>query len=160
MRSVITVGITRPRQRPGPTSSGPVYSTPSNPTHQCGIGCCNNFREERLSDCSGLYRLFLCEVYLQIIAGNEKLPFLGLLKNLPVFLKVMVTAPSRILALITRVLENPQFQGEEKAYPGSSAFDRGEAYPSRFRTNADARAARRGAWLICFLKAGVTGKKT
>ena len=55
------------------------------------------------------YRLFLCEVYLQIIAGNERLPLLGLLKNLPVILKVMVTAPSRIRALIRRVLENPQF---------------------------------------------------
>ena len=54
-------------------------------------------------------RLFLSEVYLQIIAGNEKLPFLILLKNLPILMMVMVTAPSRIRALMMRVLENPSF---------------------------------------------------
>ena len=55
------------------------------------------------------YRLFLCEVYLQIIAGNEKLPIVVLLKNLPIILNVMVTAPSRIRALMTRFLEDPHF---------------------------------------------------
>ncbi len=54
-------------------------------------------------------RLYLAEVYLQIIAGNEKLPLLTLLKNLPILLKVMVTAPSRIRALVNRVQANPQF---------------------------------------------------
>jgi hypothetical protein len=87
------------------------------------------------------YRLFLCEVYLQIIAGNEKLPLVVLLKNLPILLKVMVTAPSRIRALMTRFLEDPQFnpmgyfpgraqltpgpavQGKKEACPRGSAFD-------------------------------------
>jgi tetratricopeptide (TPR) repeat protein len=55
------------------------------------------------------YRLSLAEVYLQIIAGQEKPPFLTLLKNLPILLNIMVTAPSRIRALIRRVLENPHF---------------------------------------------------
>ena len=55
------------------------------------------------------YRLFLCEVYLLIIGGNEKLPFATLLKNLRILLKVMATASSRIRALMTRVLENPRF---------------------------------------------------
>ena len=55
------------------------------------------------------YRLFLCEVYLQIIGGNEKLPFGVLLKNLPILLNVMVTASSRIRALTTRIMENPHF---------------------------------------------------
>ena len=32
-----------------------------------------------------------------------------MLKNLPILLKVMVTASSRIPALMTRVLENPHF---------------------------------------------------
>jgi hypothetical protein len=54
-------------------------------------------------------RLYLAEVYLQIIAGNEKTTFTTLLKNLPVLLKVMATASSRIRALVTRVLANPQF---------------------------------------------------
>jgi hypothetical protein len=59
--------------------------------------------------CADWYRLFLGEVYLQIIAGNEKPPFLTLLKNLPIILEAMITASSRISTLITRVRENPQF---------------------------------------------------
>jgi AAA ATPase domain/Adenylate and Guanylate cyclase catalytic domain len=58
------------------------------------------------------YRLVLAEVYLQIIGGNEKLPVPTLLKNLPILLKVMVTAHSRIRALLMRVLENPHFYPE------------------------------------------------
>ena len=54
-------------------------------------------------------RLYLAEVYLQIIAGNEKPRLLTLLKNLPILIKVMATASSRIRALLTHVLENPQF---------------------------------------------------
>jgi tetratricopeptide (TPR) repeat protein len=53
-------------------------------------------------------RLTLCEVYLQIISGNEKLPFLSLLKNLPTVVKVMVIAPAPIRSLMARLLENPQ----------------------------------------------------
>jgi hypothetical protein len=55
----------------------------------------------------GFWLIFLSEVYLQIIGGKEKLPFLGLMKNLPILLKVMVTASARIRALVTPVLENP-----------------------------------------------------
>ena len=55
------------------------------------------------------YRLFLCEVFLEIIAGKEKPPLRVLLRNLPVLVKVMVTAPSSIRALTTHVLKNPQF---------------------------------------------------
>ena len=55
------------------------------------------------------YRLFLCEVYLQVIGGNEKLALNSLLKNLPILLKVMITASSRIRALMARFVENPQF---------------------------------------------------
>jgi tetratricopeptide (TPR) repeat protein len=58
------------------------------------------------------FRLVLCEVYLQIIAGNEKPPLPVLLKNLPIILKVIVTAPSRIRALVASVLENPTFDPE------------------------------------------------
>jgi hypothetical protein len=54
-------------------------------------------------------RLHLCEVYLQILGGNEKPPFLVLFKNLPFLIKVRVTAPSRIRSLMARFLENPQF---------------------------------------------------
>jgi hypothetical protein len=55
------------------------------------------------------YRLFLAEVYLQIIAGNDRPSAATLLKNLPVLVRVITTASSRIPALMTRVLENPQF---------------------------------------------------
>jgi len=58
------------------------------------------------------YRLFLAEVYLQIIGGNEKLPFPTLLKNLPILLKVMITAPSRVHALVRRILEDPHLHPE------------------------------------------------
>ena len=54
-------------------------------------------------------RLNLAEVYLQIIAGNEKPPLPTLLRNLPILVRVMVTAPSRIPDLLKRVLANPHF---------------------------------------------------
>jgi hypothetical protein len=43
------------------------------------------------------------------VAKNEKVPLLTLLKNLPILLKVIVTASSRIPALTMRILENPHF---------------------------------------------------
>jgi tetratricopeptide (TPR) repeat protein len=55
------------------------------------------------------YRLFLSEVYLQIISGNERLPLLILLKNLPTLLRVRVSASARIRSMTTRTLENPHF---------------------------------------------------
>ena len=54
-------------------------------------------------------RFILCEVYLQIIAGNDKPPFKTVLRNLPILLKVMISASSRICALATHCLENPHF---------------------------------------------------
>jgi hypothetical protein len=50
--------------------------------------------KEGYRDMADWSRLYLAEVYLEIIAGREKPPFLTLLKNLPILLKVMVTAPS------------------------------------------------------------------
>jgi class 3 adenylate cyclase/tetratricopeptide (TPR) repeat protein len=55
------------------------------------------------------YRSTLAEVYLQIIIGSEKPPFPVLLKNLPILLKVKLSASARIRALIAHVLENPRF---------------------------------------------------
>lgn len=54
-------------------------------------------------------RLNLAEAYLEIIAGKEKPPFPVLLKNLPILLKVMVTASSRIRALTMHVLRYPHY---------------------------------------------------
>jgi hypothetical protein len=52
-------------------------------------------REEKHGnrDFADFCRILLADVYLQIIARNEKLPFLVLLKNLPTLLKVSVNAP-------------------------------------------------------------------
>jgi hypothetical protein len=55
------------------------------------------------------YRGFLIEIYLQIISGNEKLPLSTLLRNLPVLLRVTISASSRIRALIARIQENTHF---------------------------------------------------
>jgi class 3 adenylate cyclase len=55
-------------------------------------------------------RLGLAEIYLQMIAGNEKPPPLPILiRNLPTVLRVMITAHSRIPDLLKRVMANPQF---------------------------------------------------
>jgi class 3 adenylate cyclase len=62
--------------------------------------------KEGYRDAVDWYRGSLAEVYLEIIAGNEKLPFTTLLKNLPILLRILATASSRIRALITQVLEN------------------------------------------------------
>jgi hypothetical protein len=50
----------------------------------------------------------LCEIYLQIISGNEKPPLAILLKNLPTLLKVLFTVSARIHGLTKHVLENRQ----------------------------------------------------
>jgi hypothetical protein len=66
-------------------------------------------REKEYRTVADWARTLLGDVYLQILAGNEKVPLLTLLKNLPILLKVIVTASSRIPALMTRILENPHF---------------------------------------------------
>jgi len=55
------------------------------------------------------YGGFLCEVYLEIIGSNERLPIPVLLKNLPVILRVRLTGSSRIHALTAQIMENPLF---------------------------------------------------
>jgi hypothetical protein len=63
-------------------------------------------------------RVFLAEMYLQIISGNEKLPLWSLVRNLPIILKVMTIAPSRVRSLTNQVLENAYFDpaGHHVAY--------------------------------------------
>jgi hypothetical protein len=55
------------------------------------------------------YRLFLSEVYLQILAGDEKASLSTLLKNLPILVKIFITASARIRAMMTYFLANPYF---------------------------------------------------
>jgi tetratricopeptide (TPR) repeat protein len=59
-----------------------------------------------------LYRLQLGEIYARIVTGSEKVPLTILLRNLPILLKAMATAPSRLGALTACVLENPHFDPE------------------------------------------------
>src|SRR6516164_7618273 len=53
-------------------------------------------RKKRYRDAADWYRLFLAEIYLQIIEGNEKPPIMVLLKNIPVLLDVTLTASRKI----------------------------------------------------------------
>jgi class 3 adenylate cyclase/tetratricopeptide (TPR) repeat protein len=76
------------------------------------------------------YRLFLGEVYLQIIDGNEKLPFALLLKNLPILLTVMATASSRVPALMAHVLANPRFHPDGHI-PGRAQMILGLLYKAK-----------------------------
>jgi peptide/nickel transport system ATP-binding protein len=53
-------------------------------------------------------RIILCEIYLNIIGGYQALPLPTLLRNLPILLKVRVTASSRIRSTMTLMLEELQ----------------------------------------------------
>jgi hypothetical protein len=68
-----------------------------------------NREKEGYRDVADWLRLFLSEIYLQIIGGNEKLPFMLLVRNLSVLVKLTATASSRIPVLMALVLENPRF---------------------------------------------------
>jgi hypothetical protein len=55
------------------------------------------------------FRLSLCEIYLEIIAGNEKPAAKVLARNLLTIMKVMFTAERRISTLVECARLNPQF---------------------------------------------------
>jgi class 3 adenylate cyclase len=71
-------------------------------------------RQERqgYSAAADWYCGFLAEVYLQILAKNTKMSLPKLLKNLPIIVKLTLTASSRIRLLMTRILENPRYDRE------------------------------------------------
>ena len=54
-------------------------------------------------------RTLLCEIYLEIIAGTEKPPAKVLARNLITLATIMFTAQKRIIGLIQRVHQNPDF---------------------------------------------------
>jgi hypothetical protein len=54
------------------------------------------------------YRLFLCEIYLEIISGKDKPPMRVLLRNFFTLAAVTNTAQKRIRALVERVRQNPR----------------------------------------------------
>jgi hypothetical protein len=53
------------------------------------------------------YRMFLCEIYLEIIAGQEKPPAKVLARNIVMLVRVIFTAQKRICALVERVRQPP-----------------------------------------------------
>jgi AAA ATPase domain len=55
------------------------------------------------------YRMNLCEIYLEIISGNERPPAKVLAQNWVTLVAVMFTAQKRISELVERVRQNPQF---------------------------------------------------
>jgi len=65
--------------------------------------------QEGYRDAANWYSFFLSEVYFEIIGGKGRPPFRTLVRNLPTLLKVMITASSRIRALMSDALENPHF---------------------------------------------------
>ena len=62
------------------------------------------------------FRILLCQVYLEIIEGNEKPPFSVLVQNLPTLLWVKILGPSRIRASLNRI--GPVF----RTYHGPDSF--------------------------------------
>jgi predicted ATPase/class 3 adenylate cyclase len=58
------------------------------------------------------YRFYLGEVYLQIITRKEKLSFVRLLSNLPVIIKVIVSASSVIPLWMLGIMANPRIDSE------------------------------------------------
>jgi class 3 adenylate cyclase len=54
------------------------------------------------------YRLFLCEIYLEILAGKEKPSLAVLVTNIATLLRVLLTAKKQIPLLISHVRQNPQ----------------------------------------------------
>ena len=55
------------------------------------------------------FRMFLCEIYLEIISGKEKPSANVLARHFFVLMRVMFTAENRIIELVSRVRQNPQF---------------------------------------------------
>jgi hypothetical protein len=53
------------------------------------------------------WRMFLCEIYLEIISGTEKPPAKVLVRNILTLVAVMFTAEKRICALVERIRQPP-----------------------------------------------------
>jgi class 3 adenylate cyclase/tetratricopeptide (TPR) repeat protein len=55
------------------------------------------------------YRGFLAEIYLEVIAANEKRSLSFLLRNLPILARIRFTASFRVQASMRMVLKNPRY---------------------------------------------------
>jgi class 3 adenylate cyclase/tetratricopeptide (TPR) repeat protein len=54
-------------------------------------------------------KLFLCEVYLEVMFPKDKPPLSLLLKNIPILIKILFGGRSSIESLVSQVRSNPQF---------------------------------------------------
>jgi hypothetical protein len=105
-----------------------------------------------------LYRLQLSEIFVRIVSGVEMLPLMVLLRNLPVLLKAMAIAPSRVRGLDGLCASESAFrfvgtsrwpcklanwlalQSQEKTCARTSAPCRGKTDTFAIRANPDSRA--------------------
>jgi len=65
--------------------------------------------QEGYQTAADLTRGYLCEIYLEIIAGNAKPSLKVIARNILTLVAVMFTAQKRILALVDKIRQNPQF---------------------------------------------------
>jgi len=54
-------------------------------------------------------KLFLCEVYLEVMFPKEKPPLSLLLKNIPILIYILFVGTSSIESLVSQIRSNPQF---------------------------------------------------
>jgi len=64
---------------------------------------------ERYRRAADWYRLFLCEIYLEIISGTKKPPANVILRNMLTLITIMFAAQKRIVELVEQVRRNPEF---------------------------------------------------
>jgi hypothetical protein len=67
-----------------------------------------NRERERYYTAADWCRLFLCEIYLEIISGAEKPPLKVIARNIFTIAAVNFTAEKRICALVEKARQNPQ----------------------------------------------------
>ena len=65
--------------------------------------------EEGYRAAADWYRMFLCEIYLEIISGKEKPPLNVLIRNALTLVIVTLSAQRRVTSFVARARENPQF---------------------------------------------------
>ena len=55
-------------------------------------------------------KLFLCEVYLEVMFPKDRVPFSLILKNASILIKILIVGRSSIESLVSQVRSNPQFE--------------------------------------------------
>jgi len=66
-------------------------------------------RRDRWRTAEDWAKLFLCEVYLEVLFPKTRPPLNLILKNIPILLKISFVGSSSIEALVSQVRNNPQF---------------------------------------------------